>query len=144
MNPCLIRIICFTAFSMAVASAGPEERFYMGRIDLAGLVPDSLPSRGAELPLHSVEKSVTGPGGKPVGFVPVRFRESLNLMVKNGVTLVLRVEKIHSEPQPGRFLTVSVWAYTTSMEPLRPLIQRESPDWEMEWVQWARTVDGWQ
>ena len=101
--------------------------YFMGRIHLAGLVPDPPPPVGSELQLTTPEQPLTHSENQPVGFVPAVYREQIVRMIAKSVRLHFRVEHLFQHARPGKFMSVEVWAETTNPDNLVPLIYHVHP-----------------
>ncbi|WFB34900.1 hypothetical protein P3T73_12090 [Kiritimatiellota bacterium B12222] len=95
---------------------------YLGKMDLAGMVPISFPKQGTELIFESVELPLTDLQAVPAGFIPGRFREAIVEMQKKGLQLQFEVDHHYESPLPGKFLSVEVWVQTHDLDLIRPLI----------------------
>lgn len=109
--------------------ARPEdpERYYLGRIDPAGLVPEIPPPVGSEPELTSPEQPLTHSGDPSAGFIPAVYREQIASMLRQNVRLFFRVEHHYHNPRPGKFISVEVWAETSDPGLLVPLIYPAQP-----------------
>jgi hypothetical protein len=106
--------------------------YFMGRIHLAGLVPDQPPPVGIELTLTSPEQPLTHSKEQPAGFIPAVYRDQINRMLTPDIRLYFRVEHLYLHPLPGKFMSVEVWAETTDPGQLVPLIYPTHLDREPE------------
>lgn len=120
MNP--IRTLTLLALSLSVTHSAETRRVFLGNIDLAGLVPHTLPARGEIITLTDTEHPVLDQHRKAVGYLPVLFRQPLEKMIARGIPIRLEVEHRYQTPRPGRFLRVTLWADTTDLSQIEPLI----------------------
>jgi len=116
------RIILFLALAVATSLTADTRRVFLGNIDLAGLVPQTLPTRGDRMVLESTEAPVLDEHHHPTGYLPVLFREPVARMLERGVAITLEVEYIYQTPRPGRFVRTTIWADTQDLSLIEPLI----------------------
>ncbi|MDF3128209.1 hypothetical protein P0Y35_03260 [Kiritimatiellaeota bacterium B1221] len=95
---------------------------YLGRIDLAGMVPDVLPACGSSLHFQSCSLPLTAETEQKTGYIPGRFREAIEAMRSKGLELQFEVDHVYASPLPGKFLSVEVWVYTSEITDISPLV----------------------
>ncbi|MCC5849922.1 MAG: hypothetical protein JJU29_17685 [Verrucomicrobia bacterium] len=116
---------------------------WIGRMHLAGMPPEIQVPVNAELAIHP-ETSEDGQdhlaiawGDVHLGYIPAIYRAQIESLIREGDTVLLRVNAQSSHPRPGQFLQVDVW--TTGRNPgesriLRPpeivFHQDDDPEWE--------------
>jgi hypothetical protein len=124
----LLLLICLTAQSES------PTRYFLGRIHLAGLVPNQPPPMGSELKLTTPEQPLRGPDSLSVGFIPAVYRGQIASMLSRNVRLYFQVEHLYQNPRPGKFVSVEVWAETPDPGRLVPLIYPVQYGREPEWA----------
>lgn len=114
----ILIVLLLPLFSHATETA----HYCLGRIHLAGMVPEKLPVEGSPLHLHSLVQPLLNSEGEPVGYIPSRYLTAVQSMRASGLQLQLEVEHVYRDPLPGKYISVEVWVTTDRPELLRPLL----------------------
>ena len=117
------KIIPLFLLLLAFSTLGFAETYlvYLGRIDLAGMVPRPLPECGTYLKFQSAELPLINHSEQKVGYIPGRFRQAIEEMQAKGLEFQFEVDHVYDAPLPGKYLSVEVWVYTSDMKDLSPL-----------------------
>ena len=128
---------------VALPIALSADETWIGRMHLAGMPPEIQVPANAELAIHP-ETSEDGRdhlaiswGEVHLGYIPAIYRTQIEAMIRDGDTIILRVQAHENPPSPGRFLQVDLWTSGRSLGTsriLRPpeFIARQDafPEWE--------------
>ncbi len=118
------KVICLflLLFLFPLIGNADTQLVYLGRIDLAGMVPPALPECGTSLKFESTDLPLTSAAEQKAGYIPGRFRQAILEMQEKGLELQFKVDHVYASPLPGKFLSVEVWVYTSKMTDISPLV----------------------
>jgi len=119
----LKKILVGLALLTVVQSLYAEPReYFVGTLNLAGLVPIELPEPGTLLRYQNLEQALTTWNQQTIGYIPRKFRDPLNTMLQVGLELRFEVGHVFADPLPGKFISIEVWVRTEHPEKIQPLI----------------------
>lgn len=115
-------IVCLALLTVAQSLYAEPREYFVGTLNLAGLVPRELAEPGTVLSYQNLEQSLTTWDQQSIGYIPRKFRDPLNTMLQAGLDLRFEIVHVFADPLPGKFISVEVWVRTEHREKIQPLI----------------------
>jgi hypothetical protein len=114
-------IVCVSLIVLSQILHAESRAYYLGTLNLAGLVPTDLPEPGTQLGYQTTSQALTTVD-QPIGYIPRKFRPAIDQMLEQGLELRIEVSHLFANPLPGKFVSVEIWVTTQNEEKIRPLI----------------------